>query len=176
MKAPFRAGLLLAVLLLAAGTGLGQSASPPKLSSKERADRVKALPDDDRRWLTEYVEPIILPEEANLFLQLTEPHQREMFQAEFWNRREQPGLPTPLGPGYEARYAHLREVAATQYDGSNSDTGKMVVRQGEPDSVQDLSMDCSEVYRQAEIWTYSSRSAASSWCVSADRWACVRPS
>src|ERR1700736_5217685 len=161
MKAPSRAGLLLAVLLLAAATGLGQSASLSKLSSKERADRVKALPEDDRRWLTEYVEPIVLPEEVNLFLQLTEPHQHDAFKAEFWKRGGQAGLPAPLGPGYEARYAHLREAAATQYDGLNSDTGKMVVRQGEPDSVQDLSMDCSEVYRQAEIWNYTSQSAGS---------------
>ncbi len=152
MKAPSRTGLLLAVLLFAAGTGLGQSASPPKLSSKERADRVKTLPDDDRRWLTDYVEPIILPEEANLFLQLTEPHQREIFKAEFWKRREQPGLPGPYGPGYERRYAQLREAAATTYDGLTSDAGRLVVRQGEPASIEELS-GC-DVYRQAEIWSY----------------------
>src|SRR5438270_7642938 len=148
MKASSRAGLLLAVLLLAAGAGLGQSASPPKLSSKERADRVKALPDDDRRWLTEYVEPIILPEEANLFLQLTEPHQREAFRAEFWKRREQLGLPAPYGPGYERRYAQFRDAAAATYDGMTSDAGRLVIRQGEPASIEELS-GC-DAYRQAE--------------------------
>src|SRR5215472_11942511 len=124
-----RSGLLLVVFLLSTGVAAAQSAAPPTLSSKERSERIKALPEDERKWLTEYVEPIILPEEVNLFLQLTESHQREMFKTEFWKRRERLGLPVPYGPGYEKRYAQLREAAAATYDGLVSDAGRMVIRQ-----------------------------------------------
>jgi GWxTD domain-containing protein len=144
-----RFALLLVTLLSTGALAIGQS--PSKLASKEKAERIKALPDEERKWLTDYVAPIILPEEENLFLQLTEPHQRETFKAEFWKRREKEGLPPPLGPGYERLYAHLREVAATEYDGINRDAGRMVLLYGEPSSIQDLT-EC-DVFRQAQFWT-----------------------
>src|SRR5215831_15705049 len=160
MKARPGSSLLFAAFLMIGAAAYGKGApasnsSLPRLSSKETAQRLAALPEDDRKWLTDYVAPIILPEEQNLFLQLTQPYQREMFKKEFWARREGPGLPAPLGPGYEARYQGFRDAAATQYDGINSDAGRMVVRQGEPASVQELT-ECSEVYKQAEVWTYPS--------------------
>ncbi len=168
MKARSGSSLLFAAFLLigligAAAYGQSPSASrsgPPRLSSKERSQRLAALPEDERKWLIDYVAPILLPEEQNLFLQLTEPYQREMFKKEFWARRERPGLPAPFGPSYEARYQSFRDAAATQYDGINSDAGRMVIRQGEPASVQDL-LECSEVFRQAEIWTYPSATGGS---------------
>lgn len=128
--------------------------------SLRAASSASALPDEERRWVTEYVEPIILPEEKKLFVELTEPYQRQIFKQEFWARRERVGLPAPLGPGYEKLYAHLREIAATEYDGLYSDAGRMVVRRGEPASIQEL-LDCSEVYRQAEIWGYASPAGSS---------------
>lgn len=124
-----------------------------QLTGKERAERIKALPEEDRKWLTEYVAPIILPAEQNLFLQLTEPHQREIFKEDFWTRRERPGLSEPLGPGYRNRYDHYREVARTTYDGLTSDAGRLVILRGEPGSVQEF-LECSEVFKQVEIWTY----------------------
>src|SRR5438874_11779135 len=125
MRAISRLALSIAAFLVIGGTSLAQS--PPKLTSGQKAQRIKALPEEERRWLKEYVAPIVLPDEENLFLQLTEPRQREMFKAEFWKRREQPGLSPPLGPGYEVRYGHLRDLAATEYDGINSDAGRTVV-------------------------------------------------
>ena len=124
----------------------------PKLSAKERAAKIAALPADDKKWLEEYVAPIILEEERDLFIQLTEPHQREIFRNEFWERREQAGLQDPLGPGYRNRYAHFREAAATEYDGLTSDPGRVVVIHGIP-IIQEF-RDCSEVFRQVEVWTY----------------------
>ncbi len=123
------------------------------LTASERAARLKALPDEDRKWLEDYVAPIILADEANLFLQLTEPHEREIFEQEFWTRREQPGLPDPLGPSYHARYDNYRELAQTVYDGLASDAGRLVVRQGEPTAVQEFK-DCTGIFRQIEVWTY----------------------
>ncbi len=156
-----------AALLLAFGALAAGAAAPavPRLSAKERAERIRNLPEEERRWVEETVHPIILPDEENLFLILAQPHQREMFKAEFWKRRELPGLSPPLGPGYQIRYMHLREIAEAEYEGIHGDAGRMVVRKGEPDSIQSLS-DCSEVYRQAEIWIYPSPATGSSTPVS----------
>ncbi len=158
MTAKVRVALFVAVSLLLSGTAFGQTT--PKLNSKQKKERIKALPDDERKWLTDYVEPIILPEEENLFLQLTQPHQWEMFKAEFWKRRELSGLPSPYGPGYQLRYEHFRDVAATDYDGLASDAGRMVVRQGEPAGIENLS-SCGG-FRQPEVWSYQSSNGSSS--------------
>ncbi len=157
MTTKIRIAFFVAVSVLLSGTALGQTA--PALTKKQKAEKVKALPDEERRWLTEYVAAIILPEEENLYLQLTTPYQRETFKTEFWQRREGAGLPPPLGPGYRLRYEHFRDVAATDYDGINSDAGRMVIRQGEPAGIEDAS-GCAGL-RQAEIWSYQSSSGSS---------------
>ena len=124
-----------------------------QLSKKEAAARLKALPEEDRKWLEDYVAPIILPDEKNLYLQLTESHQRETFKEDFWKRRELPGLPEPLGPGYRNRYESFREAAETTYGGLKSDTGKMVVLHGEPLNIQEFP-NCNNVFRDIAIWSY----------------------
>ncbi|MGH9366658.1 MAG: GWxTD domain-containing protein, partial [Thermoanaerobaculia bacterium] len=139
--------------LLAAGgllllAGLARSAAGPS-----RKELLAALPEEDRKWLTEYVAPIILPEEEKLFLEPKEPHLRERFQREFWARREREGLQPPLGPGYEGRYRELRSRADAVYDGWMSDAGQMVIRWGEPASIRAV-QDCQYVFRDLEIWTY----------------------
>jgi len=141
--------LFLAASLLLHGAGSGQSAPEP--SKKER---LAALPSEERRWLTEQVAPIIQPEEEALYLQLTEPHQREIFKEAFWARREKAGLEAPLGPGYRQRYEELRRLADEKYDGWRQDAGRMVIRHGEPDDIEELS-ECGDVTRDAEMWTYS---------------------
>ncbi len=122
------------------------------LSKKEADEKLKALPPEEKKWL-EYVGPIMLADERNLFLQLTEPHQREIFKEDFWKRREQQGLPSPLGPGYRGRYESFRDAAATTYGGLNSDQGKIVVLRGEPLGVQEF-LDCTNVVRDIQVWTY----------------------
>jgi Ca-activated chloride channel homolog len=129
-----------------------------QLSKSEAAKRLKAMPEEERKWVEEYVAPIILPEERNLFLQL-EAHQYERFKLDFWARREQAGLPLPLGPGYRNRYDSYRDLAATTYGGLKSDTGKMVVLRGEPLAVQEFP-DCNNVFRDIAVWTYSNPSAS----------------
>ena len=150
MRARAALPLLFAALLLGAPTP-GRAAGP---SEKER---LAALPEDDRKWLTVYVAPIILPEERKAFLELTEPHEREAFKEQFWQRREQQNLPSPMGPGYRERYEELRQLVESQYDGWPHDAALMVLRFGEPSSINTLS-DCSETgqptFRGLEIWTY----------------------
>jgi Ca-activated chloride channel family protein len=144
--------LFLAALLLLPGVGSSQNAR--ELTKKER---IAALPEDDRKWLTEFVAPIILPEEEKLFLELMDPHQREIFKEEFWKRREKDGLPSPMGPGYRQRYEHFRDLAATTYDGLASDAGRMVLRLGEPSRLEEF-LDCNDALRYVEAWTYATSS------------------
>lgn len=142
-----------ALLASAAGllflwTGLARSAAGPT-----RKELLAALPEEDRKWLTEYVAPIILPEEERLFLKLTQPHERERFRREFWARREQESQQPPLGPGYEGRYAELRRLADEVYDGWQSDPGRTVLRYGEPGSIEPI-RTCEQVFRDLEVWRY----------------------
>src|SRR5215510_13137777 len=114
MTAKVRVALFVAVSVLVSGAVFAQST--PSLSKKEKSEKIKALPDEERKWLTDYVAPIILPEEENLFLLLTTPYQREMFKTEFWKRRVRDGLQPPLGPGYDPRYAHLPTRGAAEQE------------------------------------------------------------
>jgi Ca-activated chloride channel family protein len=123
------------------------------VKAPSKSELMKALPDEERQWLTEFVAPIILPDEEKLFLELTEPHQREIFKDEFWQRRERPNLNPPLGPGYRQRYEELRTLADSQYDGWRSDAGRMVLRFGEP-SINKIE-GCDRTFRDLEIWTYN---------------------
>src|SRR5438132_8863512 len=132
---PHRWFAVLLALGAAGAAGYAVQSGVPKLSKGEQAERVKILADDDRRWL-DFVEPILLPEERNFFLLLTEPHQREIFREEFWKRREADGLPPPLGPGYRRRYEELLRLANEKYDGWREDAGRMVIAHGEPASIE----------------------------------------
>lgn len=158
MTSRFVAPLLLAITILATGAS---SPTIPVLSKKDRAERIRLLPDEERRWLEEVVRPIILPKEEDLFLLLTQEHEREIFKEEFWKRREKPGLLHPLGPGYRTRYLELLRLADTTYDGRREDAGRMVIAHGEPASINELS-GCQEMFRDLQIWTYQGTTAGSS--------------
>ncbi|HLN57043.1 MAG TPA: hypothetical protein VK416_00685, partial [Thermoanaerobaculia bacterium] len=85
----------IAVVFLA-GTALGLLAPEPGPTPKPKppseSERIKALPGEERQWLTEFVAPIILEDEKKAFLALEASYQREVFKKEFWERREHPGL------------------------------------------------------------------------------------
>ncbi|HKF45516.1 MAG TPA: VWA domain-containing protein [Thermoanaerobaculia bacterium] len=157
MTTKVRIVLFVAVSLLCSGAAVAQTT--PTLSKKQKAERIKALPDEERKWLTEFVGPIILPEEENLFLQLTTSYQRDAFKKDFWERREQNNLSPPLGPGYHQRYQNYWDLAASEYDGVNSDAGRMVIRKGEPVSIDDQA--ACHGFRYAEVWSYQVSSGSS---------------
>ncbi|MDQ2871430.1 MAG: GWxTD domain-containing protein, partial [Acidobacteriota bacterium] len=161
--------IAVSVLLCCAAVGTSLAQNPPSVPapsapvpapsapvqaplSKKAA--LAAMPDDERKWLTEFVAPIILPDEEKLFLELTEPHQREIFKDEFWARRERQNLAFPMGPGYRQRYEELRQLADTTYDGWRNDAGRMVLRYGEPGSLDKVA-GCDRMFRDLEIWTYT---------------------
>src|SRR5439155_7139613 len=158
MRRARAAALLLALAALTAG-----AAGPtiPKLSNKERAERLRLLPEEDRQWLEDLVRPIILPDEKDFFLLLTQPHEREIFKEEFWKRRERSGLVFPLGPGYRRRYEELLRLADEKYDGRREDAGRMVIVHGEPASINALE-DCQDMFRDLQVWTYRGPTAGNS--------------
>src|SRR5207237_8020419 len=103
MKA--RAAVLLAASFLSVAairSGGGFPAVPPT-----DEDRIKALSDEERHWLTEFVAPILLPEEKRIFLDLTEQYQREAFKLDFWARSEGWDLAQALGTGHADRVREL---------------------------------------------------------------------
>jgi GWxTD domain-containing protein len=146
-----------AALLLALLHG---PAGPPGRTPE--AERIAALPEEDRVWLTEFVAPIILAEERRVFLELSQPYQRDYFKSDFWARRERDGLPRPFGPGYRSRYAELRRLADEKYDGWKHDAGRVVLRWGEPDSIFSPQCPGEKVFYDLEVWSYRPGSGAAS--------------
>jgi GWxTD domain-containing protein len=144
-----RVSLLTAVGLLALEAGLAPSAAGPS-----RKELLAALPEEERAWLTEYVAPIILPEEEKLFLELTEGYQREVFKKDFWDRRELASLGPPFGEGFKQRYEELRPRLDSVYDGWRNDAAQLVLHYGEPSDIHHVE-GCDMVFRDVEIWTYT---------------------
>jgi GWxTD domain-containing protein len=151
--------LALSALLLGLGAFARPASTPPKKAAPagdpREAALIAALPDEDRRWLTEFVAPIILPEERKAYLELTETYQRDDFREQFWQRRELPELPFILGPGYRYRYRELRELADSRYDGWRSDAGRLVIRFGEPAEI--IVPRCAgeeDLRAGVEVWKY----------------------
>src|SRR4051812_5039552 len=161
-----RPRFLFLALILALGALAPAVSSPPKKGSPppnpREKDLIAALPDDDPRWLVEFVPPIILPEERKAYLELTETYQRDDFREKFWERRELPELPWILGPGYRYRYRELRELADTKYDGWRSDAGRLVIRFGEPAEI--VVPNCvgdGDIRPGVEVWKYTTLLAGS---------------
>src|SRR5262249_33927387 len=143
-----------AAVATAAARGKVVPASVPAGKVLSEKEKVAALPPEEQKWLTEFIAPIILPEEKKVYLELAEPYQRELFKNDFWERRERQDLQPPLGPGYRYRYEELRRLADDVYDGWRQDAGRMVLRFGEPASIE-KAKDCGETFRDLEIWTYA---------------------
>ncbi|MBN2206971.1 MAG: GWxTD domain-containing protein [Candidatus Aminicenantes bacterium] len=120
---------------------------------------VKDLSPYYQKWLQEDVVYIITPKEKEVFLQLENDRQREMFIEAFWKQRD----PNPTTPENEFKVEHERRIAyANQTFGKSSpgpgwrsDQGRIYIILGEPNS-KDRFENQSEVY-PVEIWFYSGR-------------------
>ncbi len=158
MKPGLRSASLQAIaLLLLVASARSQPAPKPDAAKKPPSEsaRIKDLPDEERQWLTEFVAVIILDDEKKTFLDLAASYQREVFKEDFWQRREQPGLPIPLGPGYRYRYQELWELANSKYDSWREDAGRMVLRWGEPAAILTPRCAGNDILRDVEVWTYN---------------------
>jgi len=120
-----------------------------KLSRRERKDRLKALTDKYREFLTD-VEPIMLPSELDTFLILETDAQREIYITEFWRRRDQ--LQGTTNHRYRDDYYARMEEAKEKFKYMSSDRARMYVLQGPPGEI--LEIDCSHLLQPVEIWKY----------------------
>jgi GWxTD domain-containing protein len=120
-----------------------------KLSRRERKDRMKALSDTYRQFLTD-VEPIMLPSELDTFLILETDPQREIYITEFWRRRD-------LAQGttnhrFKDDYYARMDEAKEKFKYMSSDRARMYMLQGPPSEL--LEIDCDHLLQPLEIWKY----------------------
>jgi len=71
-------------IVLLAGTAFVLLAPRPGPAAKPRppseSERIKALPEEESQWLTEFIAPMILDEEKKAFLELEATYQREVLK------------------------------------------------------------------------------------------------
>ncbi len=113
------------------------------------------LPEKYRKWLEEVVY-IITPKEKEVFLQLQNDREREIFINAFWKARD----PDPNTPENEFKDEHYRRIAyANHYFGRLSptpgwktDRGRIYIILGEPNQ-KEVYENLPDVY-PVEIWFY----------------------
>jgi GWxTD domain-containing protein len=116
------------------------------------------LSKENRQWL-EGVKAIILPDEEKQYSDLAKSERAE-FEKIFWARRD-PDLETPENE-YRAEFEKLRAKADERYvihgrRGSETDCGRTFILLGEPDAVDQESLDSEPGRRPPQTWTFKSR-------------------
>lgn len=146
--------ILLAAAVLAP-LSAGQKPPDPKSVLKPVVLAEKDLPTKYRDFLT-LVAYIITPKEREVFLQLTNDRDRDIFIDSFWKLRD----PTPGTPENEFKTEHLRrfEYANTVLargagrPGWTSDRGKFYIILGKPISIDRYDSELG--LRPCEVWYY----------------------
>jgi len=130
---------------------------PAPAAAQAKKLSVKDLPPQHRRWLEEEVVYIITPKERDVFLQLENDRDREVFIKAFWRQRD----PTPDTETNEFREEHYRRIsyANTWFGrdapgpGWRTDMGRIYIILGEPRTI-DRFENLTQVYPTV-IWFYS---------------------
>ena len=143
--------LVIALVLAAAATA---SAAQEELTEKER---IEALPERHRVWLTEEVVYLITDREKRTFLGLTSEQERSNFFEAFWRKRD----PNPSTPENEFRIEHYERLdyannwfgRDTFRDGWQTDRGRYYILLGMPRSIQNYEAR-DEIY-PTELWFYN---------------------
>ncbi|MFB0565787.1 MAG: GWxTD domain-containing protein [Candidatus Aminicenantaceae bacterium] len=140
----FRCPALFLVLLL----------SIASLSSAQKV-REKDLPEQYREWLklTSY---IILPQEKDVFMQLSSDRDRDIFIEAFWRQRD----PTPGTPQNEYKeehisrfiYANTKLKRGTPREGWMTDMGRIYIVLGPPNSIERF--DSQAGIHSCQVWYY----------------------
>jgi len=146
----FKTIVLLCGVLLASLPAAGQKAA------------IKDLPQRFRAWLEEEVVYIIGPKEKEVFLQLSNDRERDMFIEAFWKARDT----DPATPQNEFKDEHSRRIEYSNLwygrgrkaGGWRSDMGRIYVTLGEPKSIEKYENQ-SNVYPLI-IWFYSGMTGA----------------
>jgi len=120
-----------------------------KLSRRERKERIAALGDKYRQFLTD-VEPIMQPSELDTFLVLETDPQRDVYIADFWHRRD-------LAQGttnhtFHDMYYERLEQAKELFKQVFTDRSRIYLIHGEP--TERIIVDC-RVLQPLEIWKFT---------------------
>jgi GWxTD domain-containing protein len=142
---------LRSVVILAAAVVLAAlPAAAQKLS-------VKDLPEKYRAWLQEEVVYIISPREKDVFLQLTNDREREMFITAFWKARDD----DPNTPENKFKDEHYKRIEYANKNfgrglkagGWRSDMGRIYITLGEPKEITRYENE-TNLYPM-QVWFYS---------------------
>lgn len=127
---------------------------PSTLEAKK--SKVSKLPPKYRKWLQEEVVYIITPTEKNVFKQLQNDREREVFMKTFWSQRD----PNPHTEENEFQIEHYRRMEyaeahlgrGTPTAGWRTDMGRIYIILGEPNSIERFE-HMTQVYPLV-IWFY----------------------
>jgi GWxTD domain-containing protein len=127
------------------------------LSAAAQKNSVKDLPERYRRWLEEEVVYIISPREKDVFLQLANDREREMFITAFWKARDE----DPDTPENKFKDEHYRRIdyanknfgRGLKAGGWRSDMGRIYITLGEPKEITRYENE-TNLYPM-QIWFYS---------------------
>ncbi|MGA7617422.1 MAG: VWA domain-containing protein [Thermoanaerobaculia bacterium] len=142
---------------------LSKPAQPvlPTLSRAERK-RFREKLDPKYRTFLDTVDPIIVPQELDLFLSLHTDAHRDAFIDSFWSRRD----PQGAHPGtYREDYLARRDEAKAKFERLDSDRARVYLLQGRPAEQHDI--DCPRYLQPIQLWRYQSLPGAgrTSWLV-----------
>ncbi len=151
---PGRRRLIPLVIPLILASAATASAAQEGLTEKER---IEALPERHRVWLTEEVVYLITDREKRTFLGLTSEQERSNFFEAFWRKRD----PNPSTPENEFRIEHYERLdyannwfgRDTFRDGWQTDRGRYYILLGMPRSIQNYEAR-DEIY-PTELWFYN---------------------
>jgi GWxTD domain-containing protein len=118
---------------------------------------VKDLPQRHQSWLREEVVYIISPRERDVFLQLSNDRERDMFITAFWKARDE----DPNTPENKFKEEHYRRIEYANKNfgrglkagGWRSDMGRIYIALGEPKQIEKYE-NLSNVYPMV-VWFYS---------------------
>ncbi len=121
---------------------------------------VKDLPEKYQKWLQEDVVYIISPKEKDVFLQLSNDRERDMFMEAFWKARD----PDPSTPTNEVKDEHYRRIQyanlwfgrGLKAGGWRSDMGRIYITLGEPKTIERYENE-SNLYPMI-VWFYDGMS------------------
>ena len=120
-----------------------------KLSKKEIRELTEKLPQKYHDFL-DLVDLIIMDQEREVFLQITDDLQRDRFIDNFWRRRSTD--PRGLRTDYKSVYIQRYQLAQEQFHNMKSDRAKIFLVNGPPDAM--IAIDCVDVFVPIQIWYY----------------------
>lgn len=143
--------------LIAHGAARAQSAASQHDSPPNNV-ALDELAGPYKQWLNQEVRWIIMPEEREAFLRLTNNHERDNFIEQFWQRRN----PNPGSLKNAFRQEHNRRIAysnthfAAGEPGWETDRGHVYIVFGPPDTIDSHPGGNSGSTKPFEIWRYRS--------------------